>query len=183
MDDNLRIGYIYQMVAKNTNRSFVGYTTNPKSCKYKHKMNVFNGVSSKLYDHIRNNGGWAEVNFRILSETSFSNIQELKNDYYATVEKLKPDLNEDNKPEFLASKIKVELSSDICVHDKIVNKCHICKWTLQCRHNLTMGNCNICTNEKKLCEHNKYHRNCTTCNKTKVCIHDKFKYRCFYCKD
>lgn len=182
MVDNLRIGYIYQLLSKNTNMSFIGYTTNAKSCKYKHKMNVFNGVSSKLYDHIRNNGGWVDVNFRILSEISFKNIQELKNEYYTIVEKLKPELNED-KPDFLVYKIKVDCPSDICIHDKILNKCYLCKWNTECRHNLIMNNCNICTNEKKLCSHNKYLRNCTICNKTKICIHDKFKYRCFYCKD
>lgn len=177
-----RIGWIYQILEPKSNWSYIGYTTNISSCKYKHKMNVFNGIQGLLYEFIRNNGGWIAFTFRILDEVKFVNIQELKNRWLHYINIHNPKLN-DNVNTSSISTVNIISDSNKCIHDTLLTKCKVCKWNSKCRHDLTMKTCNICTNEKQLCPHNKTKRSCKKCNTDKICIHDKFKYRCFYCKD
>lgn len=177
----MRTGYIYQILSIKSNYSFIGYTSNISSCKYNHKMNVFNGKKGLLYDYIRNNGGWIDFTFRIIDEIHFNNIQELKNSYNNYINTIKPELNENMQT--LNVITPLDTTSVECIHNKNTEKCKKCKWNTLCRHGITMKICNICINEKKLCEHNLNKRNCKECNSNKVCIHNKFKYRCYYCKD
>lgn len=177
---NSKTGYIYQLISNTTNYSYIGYTSNINSCKYNHKINVFNGKSGILYDYIRCNGGWTDFTFRILDEIQFVNIQELKNKYIYYINLLKPELN--NVTFITNNDNIIELSGDICLHNMNYIRCKICKWNVECRHNVLMKICNICTNEKKICEHNLTKRNCKACNSGKICIHNKFTYRCYYCK-
>lgn len=193
MDTNqniLKKGYVYQLILdSNEDLSYINYTTNISSCRYNHKINTLNGKSGILYELIRSNNGWIATTFRILDELTFTNIQELKNLCNQYIQELKPTINiqyTDNKtinkqltPGI--DNITLLTNSDICIHQIKIKNCQSCKWNLQCRHNITMLNCNICTNEKKLCEHNKNKRNCKLCNEDKICIHNKFKYRCYYC--
>ena len=71
--------YIYKLRCKDTNvkDSFIGHTTNPNTCKnyHKRKCNFSNG---KLYQVMRDNGGWDNWKLYVLEKFEYSYDQQLK---------------------------------------------------------------------------------------------------------
>ena len=71
--------HIYKLRCKDTNvkESFIGHAAQPKSCQsiHKNKSNYSNG---KLYQSIRENGGWDNWSFTVLEKFEYSYDQQLK---------------------------------------------------------------------------------------------------------
>ena len=71
--------YIYKLRCKDTNvkDSFIGHTTNPNTCKNYHKRRC-NFSNGKLYQVMRDNGGWDNWKLNVLEKFEYSYNQQLK---------------------------------------------------------------------------------------------------------
>ena len=71
--------HIYKLRCKDTNvkESFIGHAAQPKSCQSKHKSNS-NYSNGKLYQSIRENGGWDNWSFTVLEKFEYSYDQQFK---------------------------------------------------------------------------------------------------------
>ena len=65
--------HIYKLRCKDTNvkESFIGHAAQPKSCQSKHKSKS-NYSNAKLYQSIRENGGWDNWSFTVLEKFKYS---------------------------------------------------------------------------------------------------------------
>ena len=88
--------YIYQLTCKTKEISdaYISYTTNLTQRKYKHKRETL-GHSSRLYECIRKNGGWANWKCAILEECSCNNETRAKERANLYIMKMKPNLNDE----------------------------------------------------------------------------------------
>ena len=67
--------YIYKLRCKDTNvkDSFIGHTTNPNTCKNYHKRRC-NFSNGKLYQVMRDNGGWDNWKLNVLEKFEYIRI-------------------------------------------------------------------------------------------------------------
>jgi hypothetical protein len=88
------IGVIYKIYCKDTNITdcYIGSTKNLNDRKKAHKCRYNKQCNYKLYNFIRNNGGYNNFNFEILKEVYEGDLKHYEREY---IENLKPTLNKD----------------------------------------------------------------------------------------
>jgi len=95
-----RIGYVYKLFCDGIEDFYIGSTFNMRSRKYEHKHNCNNPNSKKynfkVYQYIRENGGFANWKFEILVEKDFENKTALKIKEKEVINLLNPSLNSNN---------------------------------------------------------------------------------------
>ena len=86
------IGVIYKIYCKDTNINdcYIGSTKNLNNRKRAHKYRYNNQCNFKLYNFIRNNGGYNNFEYKILEEIYIGKLKQYEREY---IEKLKPTLN------------------------------------------------------------------------------------------
>ena len=91
--------YIYKLRCKDTNvkDSFIGHTTNPNTCKNYHKRRC-NFSNGKLYQVMRDNGGWDNWKLNVLEKFEYSYNQQLKDKMEEEKQFHQPTLNRWAKP-------------------------------------------------------------------------------------
>ena len=91
--------YIYKLRCKDTNvkDSFIGHTTNPNTCKNYHKRRC-NFSNGKLYQVMRDNGGWDNWKLNVLEKFEYSYNQQLKDKMEEEKQFHQPTLNRWSKP-------------------------------------------------------------------------------------
>lgn len=91
--------FIYKLCCKNTDikDEYVGSTTNKRSRKSNHKLNCSDqnrkDYNLRVYQFIRENGGWENWQFIILEKCEVSNVVELRLRERHFIELLRPTLN------------------------------------------------------------------------------------------
>ncbi len=92
-------GLIYKLCCKDPNITdiYIGSTTNMKNRKHKHKYSCNNpsaiGHNLKVYEFIRNNGGWENWDMILVEYVNCNSKQELEKEERIVIELLKPILN------------------------------------------------------------------------------------------
>uniref|UniRef100_A0A6C0EAY4 C2H2-type domain-containing protein n=1 Tax=viral metagenome TaxID=1070528 RepID=A0A6C0EAY4_9ZZZZ len=125
---------IYKIMCKDTNIKdvYVGHTTNFVQRKHAHKQNCTNmksiNYSCKLYQAIRNNGGWNNWNMEIVGFFNCKDHYEARIKEQEYFELLHATLNSIEPMPKPKQKFKIEKSEPT---EKIIYNCEICKVKLQ----------------------------------------------------
>ena len=101
MENKYNKSFIYQITCNDPNitETYVGSTTDFHKRKIKHKTNCLNNSEKnthynlKVYNFIRENGGWDNFNIKIIEEFSCENKNELLTRERYFIELLKSNLN------------------------------------------------------------------------------------------
>lgn len=85
----------YKILCKNSNilDCYVGQTINFANRILQHKKSYKNGDSPKLYEFIRNNGGFENFYFEIICECNLSSLQEALDIEHRLIKEINPSLN------------------------------------------------------------------------------------------
>ena len=91
--------YIYKLRCKDTDvkDSFIDHTTNPNTCKNYHKRRC-NFSNGKLYQVMRDKGGWGNWKLNVLEKFKYSYNQQLKDKMEEEKQFHQPTLNRWAKP-------------------------------------------------------------------------------------
>ena len=86
---------IYKICCKDTTITdiYIGSTCNFSKRKYQHKKDCNNNSNIKVYQFIRDNGGWINWNMIQIKEFSCENRREKDTEERKCIEELKPTLN------------------------------------------------------------------------------------------
>jgi len=87
---------IYKIQHKDNNDLlYVGHTTNFTKRKYKHKSNISSNdkYNMKLYQMIRENGGWDDFNMIVIEEFPCKNLREAKAEEDKVMREMKSTMN------------------------------------------------------------------------------------------
>ena len=93
--NNYEKSIIYKLVCLDTNITdiYIGSTTNFKSRKSRHKQNTNKNLNIRVYNFIRQYGGWSNWKMIEIETYSCSNKRELEKREFELIQELKPTLN------------------------------------------------------------------------------------------
>ena len=167
-----RIGYVYQITRADgldPENRYIGSTINFASRKKQHARDC-KTKNYRVYEYIRENGGWDNFRMSLLESFEFESKLELTQREAFHAEDLKARLNARSPPK----------TPTICKHGKQGKRCAECGGSQICKHNKLKGRCAECGGSE-LCEHGKQKYQCRECCGPGICEHNKNKHACREC--
>lgn len=169
MKGNYENGKIYKLISNNTEKIYIGATTQ-LLCKTlsKHKSdynkwcdNQLNYITSyDIFEH-------GDVEIVLLKEYPCENKEQLDKKKRKYIDKYEC--------------VNKRIPGSICKHNNQRNTCKDCTGKSKCDHNRIKSICKDCKGGS-ICQHNKIKNVCVDCNGDSSCKHKKVKYICIECK-